>query len=131
MSPGRLPRGCPWAGVETAAVSDLRNAPATLAKIAAAKAPFVSRGDDSGPGYREAGSGMGATLNTTAGINAYTLVDRGRHGSLKTPPATRIATADRAPFATERRGVIFLAGGHLGRVGAPSGTGAALGSWRP
>ena len=74
---------------------------AALAKIAAAKAPFASRGDGSGtdaaekrywkqarikPGgswYRETGSGMGATLNTAAGMNAYALTDRGTWLSFK------------------------------------------------
>lgn len=65
--------------------------------IAEAGAPFASRSDDSGTNkaelarwkaagvdskaasgdwYRETGSGMGATLNTAAGMNAYTLADR-------------------------------------------------------
>jgi tungstate transport system substrate-binding protein len=69
-----------------------------LKKIAAAKAPFVSRGDKSGTHaaelrlwsaagiepakgrgswYRETGSGMGPTLNTAAAMGAYTLADRG------------------------------------------------------
>jgi tungstate transport system substrate-binding protein len=69
-----------------------------LAKIAAAEAPFASRGDDSGTHkaelalwgeagvdvaaasgswYRETGSGMGPTLNTAAGMDAYALTDRG------------------------------------------------------
>ncbi len=68
-----------------------------LKKIAAAKAPFVSRGDDSGTNkkelqlwraagidvkkdsgtwYRESGAGMGATLNIAVGMNAYTISDR-------------------------------------------------------
>ena len=67
-------------------------------KIAAAEAPFASRGDDSGTHkaelalwqeagvdvagasgtwYRETGSGMGPTLNTAAGMDAYALTDRG------------------------------------------------------
>jgi tungstate transport system substrate-binding protein len=67
-------------------------------KIAAAKAPFASRGDNSGTHaaelrlwkaagvdvktagagwYRETGSGMGPTLNTASGMNAYALTDRG------------------------------------------------------
>jgi tungstate transport system substrate-binding protein len=70
---------------------------AALASIAAARAPFVSRGDDSGTHiaelrhwaeagidvtsasggwYREAGAGMGATLNIAAGMGAYALTDR-------------------------------------------------------
>ena len=69
-----------------------------LQMIKKSGAAFVSRGDDSGthkaerrlwraagiepegrsnPWYREAGSGMGATLNIAAGMNAYTLTDRG------------------------------------------------------
>jgi len=69
-----------------------------LAKIAAAEVPFASRGDDSGTHkaelalwgeagidvagasgswYRETGSGMGPTLNTAAGMDAYALTDRG------------------------------------------------------
>jgi len=66
--------------------------------IATAQAPFVSRGDDSGTHkleldlwhaanidpkaasgawYREAGAGMGATLNMAQGMGAYALSDRG------------------------------------------------------
>jgi tungstate transport system substrate-binding protein len=65
--------------------------------IAAAAAPFISRGDDSGTHkaelkiwkdagvdvkaasgtwYREAGQGMGATLNIASALNAYVLSDR-------------------------------------------------------
>ena len=86
------PKGDP-AGV--AGTSDVT---AALQKIAAAGAPFASRGDDSGTHkaelklwqaagvdakaasgtwYRETGSGMGPTLNTAAGMNAYALTDRG------------------------------------------------------
>lgn len=71
---------------------------ASLKRIATAKAPFASRGDKSGTHaaelrlwqeagvdvaggkggwYRETGSGMGATLNTASGMNAYSLTDRG------------------------------------------------------
>jgi tungstate transport system substrate-binding protein len=67
-------------------------------RIAAARAPFVSRGDRSGthaaelrywtlagidlekqkgPWYRASGSGMGAALNIAAALNAYLLCDRG------------------------------------------------------
>lgn len=75
-----------------------------LKKIAAAQAPFASRGDKSGTHaaelklwkaagvdpatgkgrwYRETGSGMGPTLNTAAGMNAYALTDRGTWLSFK------------------------------------------------
>ena len=74
---------------------------AALKKIAAAKAPFASRGDQSGTDaaekrywkaagiepkgdwYRELGSGMGPTLNTAAGMDAYALCDRGTWLSFK------------------------------------------------
>ena len=73
-------------------------------KIAAAKAPFVSRGDRSGTHaaelrywkdagididaikgawYREIGQGMGAALNMAAAANAYLLSDRGTWLSFK------------------------------------------------
>ncbi|MCW5604878.1 MAG: extracellular solute-binding protein [Burkholderiales bacterium] len=73
-------------------------------KIAAAGAPFASRGDKSGTHaaelrlwkaagvdpsggkggwYRETGSGMGPTLNTASGMNAYAFTDRGTWLSFK------------------------------------------------
>jgi tungstate transport system substrate-binding protein len=77
---------------------------AGLKKIADKKAPFASRGDKSGTHaaelrlwkeagvdpaqgkgswYRETGSGMGPTLNTASGMNAYALTDRGTWLSFK------------------------------------------------
>ncbi len=69
---------------------------AALKKIAAANAPFISRGDKSGThaaelrywlqagvaqakgsGYKECGCGMGPALNIAASANAYALTDRG------------------------------------------------------
>jgi tungstate transport system substrate-binding protein len=68
---------------------------AALKKVAAANAPFVSRGDKSGTdaaekrywkaaglaergkGYKECGCGMGPALNMAASSNAYVLADRG------------------------------------------------------
>jgi len=82
---------------DPAGVKGGRDAASALARIADAKALFVSRGDNSGTHikerslwraaaidtsgssgawYREAGSGMGATLNTAVGMGAYTLTDR-------------------------------------------------------
>lgn len=70
---------------------------AALKHIATSKAPFASRGDDSGTHkaelklwhsanidaqadsgdwYRETGSGMGATLNVGTGMGAYVMTDR-------------------------------------------------------
>jgi tungstate transport system substrate-binding protein len=81
---------------DPAGIDGMTDAAAALAKIAAAKAAFASRGDDSGTHkaelrlwkaagvepkgqdwYRETGSGMGPTLNTAAGLPAYALADRG------------------------------------------------------
>ena len=83
---------------DPAKIAGLKDAPAALKKIAEAEAPFASRGDDSGTHktelrlwndsgidpkpssgkwYLETGSGMGATLNTAVGKQAYTLTDRG------------------------------------------------------
>ena len=77
------------AGIE--GMSDVTQA---LRKIEAAKASFASRGDDSGTHkrerslwvmanvepdgswYNETGSGMGATLNTAIGMDAYAMSDR-------------------------------------------------------
>lgn len=81
---------------DPAGIKGLSDAGAAMRAIAAARAPFASRGDDSGTHrmelrlwraagidvkaaglwYRELGSGMGATLNTAAGLDAYTLSDR-------------------------------------------------------
>jgi len=82
-------------GSDPAGIDGMEDAPAALAKIAEAEAPFVSRGDDSGTHkkelglwqdagiqpegswYRETGSGMGQALNTAAAMDAYALSDRG------------------------------------------------------
>ena len=82
---------------DPAAIKGQTDAIEALRRIAAAKAPFASRGDDSGTHrtelrlwreagidvkaasgtwYRELGSGMGPTLNTAAGMDAYAISDR-------------------------------------------------------
>jgi tungstate transport system substrate-binding protein len=82
-----------------------------LTQIASTKNLFVSRGDDSGTHkkelmiwrlasinvekasggwYREAGAGMGATLNTAAAMFAYTLTDRGTWLNFKNQKGLRI-----------------------------------------
>ena len=81
-------------GDDPAGIRGGSDAVAALQKIAQAGAIFASRGDDSGTHkaelalwkqariepsggwYRELGSGMGATLNTSAEMPAYTLTDR-------------------------------------------------------
>ena len=82
---------------DPAGIAGTADAPTALAAIAAAEAPFASRGDDSGTHkaerrlwaetavdvdgasgtwYLETGSGMGATLNAAVELGAYALTDR-------------------------------------------------------
>lgn len=82
---------------DPAAVGGVKDVTRALRAIAAKKAVFASRGDDSGTHkkerqlwkqagidptpasgtwYRETGSGMGATLNAGIGMGAYVLTDR-------------------------------------------------------
>jgi len=89
---------------DPARVAGGKDVAAALKAIAAAKAPFVSRGDKSGTHaaelryfkdagvdpnegkgtwYRETGSGMGPALNTASSMNAYILADRGTWLSFK------------------------------------------------
>jgi tungstate transport system substrate-binding protein len=89
---------------DPAKVGGAKDIVAALRKIKAAEVPFASRGDrsgthfaelqlwkaagididkDKGPWYRETGSGMGQTLNTASGMNAYALADRGTWLSFK------------------------------------------------
>ncbi len=83
---------------DPAGVKGMADIAAALKAIAGKQAIFASRGDDSGTNkaelrlwkvadidakaasgswYRETGAGMGPTLNTAAGMGAYTLTDRG------------------------------------------------------
>jgi len=89
---------------DPAGVKGITDVAAALAQVAAKQTTFVSRGDDSGTHklelslwkaagvdvaaasgtwYREAGAGMGATLNTASGLDAYSLTDRGTWISFK------------------------------------------------
>jgi tungstate transport system substrate-binding protein len=97
---------------DTAKISGTKDVAAALKKIAASKAPFASRGDDSGTHkaelalwkaagvdvkaasgswYRETGSGMGPTLNTAVGMGAYALSDRATWSSFKNKANHQIA----------------------------------------
>lgn len=96
-----------------------RDAAAALKRIAAARAPFASRGDDSGThrtelrlwlaagldvkvlgaAYRELGQGMGPTLNAAAAMDAYTLADRATWANFKNRRSLEIlAEGDPALF---------------------------------
>ena len=91
-------------GSDPAGIAGTKDAAAAFGRIAKTQTPFASRGDNSGTHkaelgiwkaagidvkqasgtwYRELGSGMGATLNTAAGMDAYTLADRGTWLSFK------------------------------------------------
>jgi tungstate transport system substrate-binding protein len=99
-----------------------------LAQIAAKRAVFVSRGDDSGTHkleldlwratevdraaasgawYREAGAGMGATLNTASAMSAYALTDRGTWISFKNKGDLAIV-AEGDPRLFNQYGVILV-----------------------
>jgi tungstate transport system substrate-binding protein len=101
---------------------------AALQRIRTAAAPFASRGDKSGthfaevelwkaagidigrekgPWYRETGSGMGPTLNTASGMNAYALADRGTWLSFRNRGELEVAVqGDRRLF--NQYGVILV-----------------------
>ena len=89
---------------DPAGIQGMKNILAAFQAIARTKSVFTSRGDDSGTNkkerdmwraagvdvdsasgnwYRETGSGMGSTLNTAAGMEAYSLTDRGTWLSFK------------------------------------------------
>jgi tungstate transport system substrate-binding protein len=95
------------AGIRTA--KDAREA---FLRIANSRAAFASRGDDSGTNrmelrlwkfagiephkgeswYRDLGQGMGPTLNTAAGLDAYTLTDRATWANFKNRQNLEILT---------------------------------------
>ncbi|MCB1510768.1 MAG: substrate-binding domain-containing protein [Hyphomicrobiaceae bacterium] len=113
---------------DPAKVAGSHNAGDALKKIAAAKALFASRGDDSGTHkkekalwklagidqkagsgkwYRETGSGMGATLNAGVGMGAYVLTDRATWIAFKNKGDFKIAVeGDKTLF--NQYGVILV-----------------------
>jgi tungstate transport system substrate-binding protein len=86
---------------DPAKIRGLKEARAAFARIAATRAPFASRGDDSGTHrmerrlwtaagiapdrawYRELGQGMGPALNIAAALDAYVLTDRATWANFK------------------------------------------------
>jgi tungstate transport system substrate-binding protein len=113
---------------DSAGIKGMQDVVAALTQIATTAAPFVSRGDDSGTHklelslweaagvdvkkasgswYREAGSGMGATLNTTSGLDGYTISDRGTWISFKNKGRLGIAV-EGDPRLFNQYGVILV-----------------------
>ena len=113
---------------DPAGVAGMTEAVAALAKIAAAEAPFASRGDDSGTHkaelglwkeagvdvraasgrwYRETGSGMGTTLNIGIGMDAYVMSDRATWSSFGNKGAHRIAV-EGDPRLFNQYGIILV-----------------------
>lgn len=87
---------------DPAGIRGVRDAKEAFRRIGSTRAPFASRGDDSGTHrmeqrlwkaagietpngswYRELGQGMGPTLNTAAGLDGYTLTDRATWANFK------------------------------------------------
>jgi tungstate transport system substrate-binding protein len=113
---------------DPAGIKGGKDAVDALAKIAGAEAPFASRGDDSGTHkaelalweeaevdvagasgtwYRETGSGMGPTLNTAAGMDAYALTDRGTWLSFENPQNLEIVV-EGDPRLFNQYGIILV-----------------------
>nr|WP_205574659.1 substrate-binding domain-containing protein [Indioceanicola profundi] len=110
---------------DPAGVAGSKDVADALRRIAASGAPFASRGDDSGTHraelrfwkdagvepkggwYRETGSGMGATLNLAAGMDAYALSDRGTWLNFKNRQGLEIAVQG-DPKLFNQYGVILV-----------------------
>ncbi|MEE8444541.1 MAG: substrate-binding domain-containing protein [Alphaproteobacteria bacterium] len=126
---------------DPAGIRGLKDATEALLKIAELAEPFASRGDDSGTHkaerdlwraagvnvkaasgswYRETGSGMGATLNTAAGMSAYTISDRATWISFKNKRTLELLVeGDKKLF--NQYGVILVNPKKHGHVGAAEG----------
>ncbi len=126
---------------DPAGVAGIRDAAEAVARIAAAKAPFASRGDDSGTHkkevalwrqagidvagasgtwYRETGSGMGATLNAAVGMGAYALTDRGTWISFRNKGG-HVVVVEGSPELFNQYGVILVNPERHPRVKAAEG----------
>jgi tungstate transport system substrate-binding protein len=115
-------------GADPAAASGAKSVRDAYRRIAAAKSLFVSRGDDSGTHkksleiwrlasvpvkkfsggwYREAGSGMGATLNIAASMNGYTLTDRSTWQAFKNKGSLKLLFSG-DPSLRNQYGIILV-----------------------
>jgi len=113
---------------DPAGVKAAKDAKEALSLIAKSRAAFVSRGDDSGTHkrerglwkaagiepkkasgtwYREAGAGMGATLNIAQGMGAYSISDRGTWIAFKNKSGLEIVHQGSANLANPY-GVILI-----------------------
>ena len=126
---------------DPAGVKGSKDVAESLSKIAQAKAPFVSRGDDSGTHkaelalwktanldptkadggwYRSIGQGMGPTLNTAAAMNGYALTDRGTWLNFKNRgPLTVLVEGDKRLF--NQYGVMLVNPAKFSHVKAADG----------
>ncbi len=146
---------------DPAGVAGLTDVAEALKRIAATRSAFASRGDDSGTHrmelrlwakagvesmaraagwYRELGAGMGATLNTASGLNAYTLADRATWASFRNRGSLAILTEGDAALFNPYGAILVnpAKGGHIKAADArawhdwltsPDGQ-AAIGSFR-
>ena len=113
---------------DPAHIAGAKDVRAALKAVADTKAPFASRGDDSGTHkaelalwkptgvdvkaasgtwYRETGSGMGPTLNMAVGLGAYTLADRATWISFKNKGGFKIMVEGDKPLLNQY-GVILV-----------------------
>lgn len=113
---------------DPAKIAGSKDVKVALNAVAAAKAPFASRGDDSGTHkaelalwkaagvdakaasgtwYRETGSGMGPTLNTAVGLGAYVLADRSTWVAFKNKGNFKIVVEGDKPLLNQY-GVILV-----------------------
>ncbi|MEE8351930.1 MAG: substrate-binding domain-containing protein [Rhodospirillales bacterium] len=111
-----------------AGIGNKKSVADAMSRIAGTKSAFISRGDDSGTHkkelslwrmvgidaakdsgtwYREAGAGMGATLNTAAAMPAYTLSDRGTWLKFENRGGLRLLV-DNDPLLFNYYGVILI-----------------------
>jgi len=126
---------------DPAGVKSAKTIEEALTAIAKVGAPFVSRGDDSGTHkrerglwravgidpktvsgtwYREAGAGMGATLNMAQGMGAYALSDRGTWIAFKNKAGLDIVHQGSANLANPY-GVILVNAKRLPHVKSEAG----------
>ncbi len=111
---------------DPAGIGGMRDAAAAFARLAAAQAPFVSRGDDSGTHTKErhiweqagitptgdwyisAGQGMGAVLTMADELGAYTLSDRATYQSMRQEGLGLVVLTEGDPLLFNPYGVIAV-----------------------